>query len=107
MHFWKLPPKIISYRHFKKFDKERFMDSSQHTLGQEYFDWSKNPDKFYEICHTMFNTHAPRKKKYIRGTHFRSKFGKILTIKTNYSITNKETIVLLFLEKRRKNTLQD
>ena len=28
MHFRKLPPKIISYRDFKKFDNERFMDSS-------------------------------------------------------------------------------
>ena len=63
MHFRKLPPKIISYRDFKKFDNERFMDSLQHTLVQESFDWSKNPDKFYEICHTIFNTHAPKKKK--------------------------------------------
>ena len=67
MHFRKLPPKIISYRDFKKFDNERFMDSLQHTLGQESFDWSKNPDKFYEIFHTIFNTRAPKKKNYIRG----------------------------------------
>ena len=67
MHFRKLPPKIISYRDFKKFDNERFMDSLQHTLGQESFDWSKNPDKFYEIFHTIFNTRALKKKNYIRG----------------------------------------
>ena len=41
MHFRKLPPKIISYRDLKKFDNERFMDSLQHTLGQESFDLSK------------------------------------------------------------------
>ena len=64
MHFRKLPPKIISYKDFKKFDNERFMDSLQHTLGQESFDWSKNPDKFYEICHTIFNTYVPKKKVY-------------------------------------------
>ena len=54
---------------FKKFDKERFMDSLQHTLGQESFDWSKNLDKFYEMCHTIFNSHAPKKKKCIRGNN--------------------------------------
>ena len=54
---------------------------------------SKNTDKFYEICHTIFNTHAPKEKKYIRGnnkpfmtkayskaimqrTRFRNKFSK-------------------------------
>ena len=56
MHFRKVPPKIISYRDFYL----------QHTLSQESRDWSKNPDKFYEICHTIFNTHAPKKKMYIR-----------------------------------------
>ena len=60
MHFRKLPPKIISYRDFKKFDNERFMDSLQRTIGQESFDWSKNPDKFYEICHKIFNSCAEK-----------------------------------------------
>ena len=69
MHFRKLPPKVISYRDFKKFDNERFTDSLQHTLGQESFDWSKNPDKCFEIFHTIFNNHAPKKKKYIRGNN--------------------------------------
>ena len=45
------------------------MDSLQHTLDQESFDWSKNLDKLYEICHTIFNTHARKKKKYIRGNN--------------------------------------
>ena len=88
VHFRKLPPKIISYN-----DTEKFMDSLQHTLGQESFDWSKNPGKFYEICHTILITHAPKKKKYIRRNnkpfmtkaysntimqriHFRNKFLK-------------------------------
>ena len=64
MHFRKLPPKVVRYRDFKKLDNERFMDSLQHTLGQESFDWSKNPGKFFEICQTIFNTHALKKKKY-------------------------------------------
>ena len=87
MHFRKLPPKIISYRDLKKFDNERFMDSLQHTLGQESFDWSKNPDKLYEICHTIFNTHAPKKKKYIRGNNkpFMTKaYSKVIMRRTRF-----------------------
>ena len=30
---------------------------------------SRNPEKFYEICHSVLNDHAPRKKKYIRGNN--------------------------------------
>ena len=49
MHFRKLPPKIINYRDFKKFDNERFMHSLHYALSEEQFDYSKNPGKFYEI----------------------------------------------------------
>ena len=68
MHFRKLPPKVISYRDFKKFDNERFMDSLQHNLGQESIDWGKNSDKFFGVCHTIFNAHAP-KGYTIRGNN--------------------------------------
>ena len=36
------------------------MDSLQHTLGQESIDWGKNSDKFFGVCHTIFNAHAPK-----------------------------------------------
>ena len=45
------------------------MDFLKHTLCKESFDWSKNPDKFFEVCLAIFNTHAPKKKKYIRGNN--------------------------------------
>ena len=98
MHFRRLPPGVINYRDFKKFDNERFMDSLLYTLNEERIDYIKNPDKFFEICNTVLNTHAPKKKKYIRGndkpfmtktfskaimqrTHFRNK--KVLPTKIN------------------------
>ena len=64
MHFRKLPPKGISYRDFKKFDNERFMDSLQHALGQESFDWSKNPDNFLKFV-MQYLTLMRRKRKSI------------------------------------------
>ena len=69
IHFRKLPPKIINYRDFKKFDDERFMHSVHYALSEEQVDYSKNPDKFYEICHSVPNDDAPRKKKHIRGNN--------------------------------------
>ena len=69
MHFRKLPPKVINYRDFKNFDNERFMNSLQYTLAEEHIDYSRNPDKFFEICQNVLNNHAPRKKKYIRGNN--------------------------------------
>ena len=80
MHFRKVPPKIISYRDFYL----------QHTLSQESRDWSKNPDKFYEICHTIFNTHEPKKKCIYVGitTLLRLKHIQMLPCKEHVLETN-------------------
>ena len=45
------------------------MNSLLYTLNEERIDYSENPDNFFEICHTVVNTHAPKKKKYIRGNN--------------------------------------
>ena len=63
--FQKLRPRFINYRDFKKFDNEQFM--LQSTLREENTDYSINPDKLFEICHTVLNTHAPKNEKYVRG----------------------------------------
>ena len=87
MHFRKLPPKVINYRDFKKFENERFMNSLPHTLNEERIDYSKNPDIFLKICHTVLNTHAPKKKKHIRGNNkpFMTKtFSKAIMQKTRF-----------------------
>ena len=64
MHFRTLPPKVIKYKDFKKFDNESFMNSSFHALNEERIDYSKNPDKFFKIYYTVLNNHAPKKKLY-------------------------------------------
>ena len=120
MHFWKLPPKVINYRDFKKFDNERFMNSLLYTLNEERIDYSKNSDNFFEICHTVLNTHAPKKKKYIRGnnkpfmtktfskaimqrTRFRNSFLKNPTDQ-NKLIYNKQRNSCVFLLRKEKKT---
>ena len=69
MHFCKLPPKVISHRDFKTFQNDRFMNSLQSALHNQYSDYVKNPDLFFNICHKVLNKHVPRKEKYIRGNN--------------------------------------
>ena len=66
MHFRKLPPKVISYRDFKKFENERFMDSLHLALNSQNIDYTKIPDLFFNICQNELNHHTPI-KKCIRG----------------------------------------
>ena len=75
MHFRKLPPKVINYKDFKKVDNEKFIDSLHYTLSEEQIDYSKSPDKFFEISQNVINKHAPRKKMYFRrnNKHFMNK----------------------------------
>ena len=45
-HFCKLLPKVVTYRDFKKFENERFMDSLKLTLNTQDVDYTKNPHYF-------------------------------------------------------------
>ena len=45
------------------------MNSLFHTLNEERINYSKNPEKFFKICYTVLNNHAPKKKQYIRGNN--------------------------------------
>ena len=65
MHCHKLPPKVISYRDFKNFGNERFMNSLQSAVHNQNGDYVKNPDLFFDICHEILNRHEPRKKNYM------------------------------------------
>ena len=119
MHFRKLPPKVINYRDFKKFDYERFMNSLQYTLNEERIDYSQNPDRFFEISHTVLNTYAPKKKKYIRGNNktfmtktfskaimqrirFRNKFLKNLTDQNKLTYNRKRNFCVSLLRNEKK-----
>ena len=119
MHFRKLPPKVINYRDFKKFDNDRFMNSLQYTLNKKRIDYSKNPGKFFEICHTVLNTHAPKKKKYTRGnnkpfmtktfskaimqrTRFRNKFLKNPTDQNKLIYNKQRNFCVSLLRKEKK-----
>ena len=68
-HFRKLPPKVVTYRDFKKFENEKFMDSLKLTLNSQNVDYTKNPQLFFELCRNELEHHAPRRKKYLRGNN--------------------------------------
>ena len=68
-HFRELPPKVVTYRDFKKFENERFMDSLKLTWNSQDVDYTKNPQLLFELCRNELEYHAPRKKKYLRGNN--------------------------------------
>ena len=68
-HFRKLLPKVVTYRDFKKFENERFMDSLKLTLNSQDVDYTENPQLFFELCRDELELHVPRKKKYFRGNN--------------------------------------
>ena len=62
-HFRKLLPKVVTYRDFKKFENERFMDSLKLTLNSQDVDYAKNPQLFFELCRNELDHHTPRNKE--------------------------------------------
>ena len=95
------------------------MNSLLYTLNEERIDYSKNPDNFFEICHTVLNTHAPKKKKYIRGnnkpfmtktfskaimqrTRFRNKFLKNPTDQNKLIYNKQRNFCVSLLRKEKK-----
>ena len=119
MHFRKLPPKIISYRDYKIFENERFMDSLILALNSRNIDYTKNPDVFFEVCQNELDHHAPRKRKYIRGnnkpfmtkalsksimerTHLRNKFLKNPTNENRLAYTRKRNFCVSLLRNEKK-----
>ena len=62
-HFCKLAPKVVTYRDFKKFENERFMDFLKLTLNSEDVEYNKNPQLFFELFRNEREYHAPKKRK--------------------------------------------
>ena len=68
--FPRLPPKVITYRDFKKLDNERFMNSLQSLLFDPHIDYNiHDPNVFFQIPQNVIDNHAPQKKKRMRGNH--------------------------------------
>ena len=65
MHFPKMKPQVVSYRKYKDFHNETFLNSLKHELNvQGQFLNEKGLDAFSTICTEIFDKHAP-KKRYI------------------------------------------
>ena len=71
MHFRKLPPRIISYSDFSNYHDANFINSLTKSLfeSENTESFVKDPDYFYKVCTEVLNQHAPRKKKYVRGSN--------------------------------------
>ena len=66
MHFPKMKPQVASFRKYKDFHDETFLDSLRHELKvQGQFLNEKGLDKFSTTCIEMFDKHASKKAIYM------------------------------------------
>ena len=69
-HFSRLKPKIIHYRNFKRFDKQKF---SADVKNADFSFETDDPNESYSALTNTFSLivekHAPFKKKIVRGNH--------------------------------------
>ena len=65
MYFPKMKPQVITYRKYKDFHNETFLDSLRHELNvQGQFLNEKGLDAFSTICTEIFDKHAPKSDIY-------------------------------------------
>ena len=64
--FRKAPPKIVSYRDYKKFSQVYFR-SELHQYLTNYNIYELSNDEFVKIFMGIFDKHAPLKQKYVRA----------------------------------------
>ena len=68
--FQRLTPKIRHYRDYSNCDKNMFRVSLFNELSKINIE-AIDLNKFTTVCIDTLNSHAPSKKKYIRGNHLR------------------------------------
>ena len=85
--FEPLPPKIIRYRTYKQFDKEKFKTDCENYLS-DINPSDLSVDGFKMLFLNALNKFAPVRKKYIRASHSR--------FINKWLITNKEIYVQIF-----------
>lgn len=90
------------------------MNFLHYTLSKEQIDYNKNLDKFIEISQNVFNKHAPRKKRYIRGNNnpviivtYSNKFLKNSTDLIKVLYMKQRNYCVALLRKGKKSTLQN
>ena len=65
MRFRKMKPQVVSYRKYKGFNDETFLESLRHELNKQgLFLDEKGLDLFSTICPEIFNNNASKKAMY-------------------------------------------
>ena len=92
--YQKLDPRVINYRDYKRFSNQSYLSELTIKLSHQSFE-DDDPSKFLNVCLSVLNQHAPRKKKFVRGNQapFMNKnFSKATMIRSklrNYFLKNK------------------
>ena len=68
LHFSRLEPKVTTYRNYKKFHEEKFLNDLKETnIIMNEKDPNQNYQSLTKTFLTIVNKHAPLKKKIVRG----------------------------------------
>ena len=81
-HFEKLPPQIIAYRDYNKYDYNTYRKELMEILSSHDLSIT-SLELFKEIALEVLNKHAPIKKKSVRGNN-----GKFMTKELRSAIMN-------------------
>ena len=68
MFFQKQSPKIITYRDYKTYDKNRFQEQLLHQFEKKSPE-ERKLENLQKICLSVLNNFAPKKRKTIRANH--------------------------------------
>ena len=92
--FIKLPPKIITYRSYKTFDKQNFVhELDQRLITGDIYKTKDSYSKLTEIISEVSEKHAPTKPKIIRGNQ-----APFMNKKLSKSIMDKSRIKNMYLK---------
>ena len=61
--YTKLPPRKVTYRSFRNFDENKFLDDLSHSLCSNISDY----DSFNTTFESVVDRHAPQKSRLVRG----------------------------------------
>ena len=105
--FRKNPPKVISYRNYKKYSQVKFRNELEYTFAINDIINASN-DEFVKLFLTIFNKYAPLKLKYVRSNDspFMTKELRkeiMVRSKLRNAYNNKNTLLCKLAYKRQRN----
>ena len=101
-HFERIPPKKVEYRNYKKFNVTNFLrDLDQEMIQAEMYKYNNDMySTFSDVFRSVLDTHAPLKRKMIRGNQ-----GSLMTKQLSKAIMNTSKLRNRYIKWPSRETL--